>query len=53
MKEPDSYVLSAEYNHLKQLGRVVITKDVNKIMRQVSEQLPDKPNITSHTFRIG
>src|SRR5210317_2671913 len=43
MKEPDSYVFSAESNHSKQLGRVVITKDVNKIMRQVSEQLPDKP----------
>ena len=53
MKEPDSYVFSAESNHFKQLGRVVITKDVNKIMRQVSEQLPDKPNITSHSFRIG
>lgn len=22
-------------------------------MRQVSEQLPDKPNITSHSFRVG
>ena len=22
-------------------------------MRQISEQLPDKPNITSHSFRIG
>ncbi len=53
MKEPDSYVFSAQSNHSKQLGRVVITKDVNKIMRQVSEQLPDKPNITSHSFRIG
>lgn len=53
MKEADSYVFSAESNHFKQLGRVVITKDVNKIMRQVSEQLPDKPNITSHSFRIG
>jgi len=53
MKEPDSYVFSAESNHSKQLGRVVITKDVNKIMRQISDQLPDKPNITSHSFRIG
>src|SRR5210317_2644538 len=43
MKEPDSYVFSAESNHSKQLGRVVITKDVNRIMRQVSDQLPDKP----------
>ena len=53
MKDPDSYLFTAESNHSKQLGRVVITKDVNKIMRQVSEQLPDKPNITSHSFRIG
>ena len=53
MKEPDSYVFSAESNHSEQLGRVVITKDVNKAMRQVSNQLPGKPNITSHSFKIG
>jgi len=53
MKKPDSYLFTAESNHSKQLGRVVITKDVNKIMRQVSDQLPDNPNITSHSFRIG
>jgi len=35
------------------LSRETITRDVNKIMRQVSEQLPDKPNITSHSFRVG
>lgn len=39
-------------NH-KALGRVVITKDVNKVMHQVSNQLSGKPNITSHSFRIG
>ena len=53
MKEPDSYVFTSEADHSKNLGRVVITKDVNKIMRQVSTTLPDKPNITSHSFRIG
>ena len=53
MKEPNSYVFTSEAQHTKPLGRVVVTKDVNKIMRQVSEQLPDKPNITSHSFRIG
>lgn len=53
MKEPDSYVFSAESNHFKQLGCVVLTKDVNKVMHQVSNQLPGKPNITSHSFRIG
>ena len=53
MKEPNSYVYTSEVQHMKPLGRVVVTKDVNKIMRQVSKQLNDKPNITSHSFRIG
>ena len=53
MKEPNSYVFTSEAQHTKPLGRVVVTKDVNKIMRQVSKQLSDKPNITSHSFRIG
>ena len=53
IKEPDSYLFTAESNHSKQLGRVVITKDVNKIMRAVSNQLPGQPNLTSHSFRIG
>ncbi len=53
MKEPNSYVFTSEAQHKKPLGRVVITKDVNKIMHQVSKQLNDKPNITSHSFRIG
>ena len=53
MKEPNSYVFTSEAQHTKPLGRVVVTKDVNKIMRQVSKQRSDKPNITSHSFRIG
>jgi integrase len=53
IKEPDSYLFTAEANHSKQLDRVAITRDVNKVMREVSNQLPTKPNITSHSFRIG
>ena len=53
MKEPNSYVFTSEAQHMKPLGRVVVTKDVNKVMRQVSKQLNDKTNITSHSFRIG
>ena len=53
MKEPDSYVFSSETNHSKSLGRVILTKDINKIMRKVSSGLPNKPNITSHSFRVG
>ena len=53
MKEPDSYLFTAESNHYKPLDRVVITRDINKVMREVSNQLPGKLNITSHSFRIG
>jgi site-specific recombinase XerD len=53
MKESDSYLFTAEANHSKQLDRGVITRDVNKVMREVSNQLRGKPNITSYSFRIG
>ena len=53
IKEPDSYIFTPESNHNKPLDRVVITRDVNNVMREVSNQLPGKPNITSHSFRIG
>ena len=53
IKEPDAYVFTSEANHYKSLDRVVITRDINKVMREVANQLPGKPNITSHSFRIG
>jgi integrase len=53
IKKPDAYVFTSEANHYKKLRREAITKDVNKVMRTVSNQLPGKPNITSHSFRIG
>jgi integrase len=53
IKEPDSYVFSPEVDHKKQINCVAITQDVHKVMHQVSNQLPGKPNITSHSFRIG
>ena len=40
MKEPDAYVFTSEANHYQKLGREAITKDVNKVMRVVSKQLP-------------
>ena len=35
------------------LRRETITIDVNRVMHSVSKLLPSKPNITSHSFRIG
>lgn len=53
MKNEDSYIFTSESNHNKMLSRETITKDVNKVMRSVSKSLPDQPNITSHSFRVG
>ena len=53
MKESDAFVFTSEANHFKKLRREAITRDVNKVMRSVSEQLPGQPNVTSHSFRIG
>ena len=53
MKEPDSYVFTNESNHYKTLTRETITKAVNLLTRTVSEEISSKPNITSHSFRIG
>jgi integrase len=53
IKEPDAYVFTSEAKHYQKLRREAITKDVNKVMRSVSKQLPGQPNVTSHSFRIG
>ena len=53
MKESDSYVFTSEANHSQMLSRETITKDVNRVMRSISNQSPEKPNITSHSFRVG
>lgn len=53
MKTMDSYIFTSELNHTKMLSRETITRDVNKIMRSVSKSLPNQPNITSHSFRVG
>ena len=53
MKEPDSYLFTVQFNHYKPLYCVIITRDINKVVREVSNQLSGKLNITSHSFRIG
>lgn len=53
IKEPDAYVFTSEANHYKKLGREAITKDVNKVMRAIFNQLPGQPNVTSYSFWIG
>jgi integrase len=53
MKEVDSYIFTPDYDHNQMLRRESITKSVNKVMKQVSKQLPNEPNMTSHSFRSG
>ena len=53
LKELDAYLFTSESDHFKKLRREAITRDVNKVMRLVSKQLPGQPNVTRHSFRIG
>ena len=53
MKNPNSYIFTSASNHAQMLSRETITRNVNKVMRSVSNKLPDKPNVTSHSFRVG
>lgn len=53
MKDKDSYVFTSDRKPNQMLRRQTITMDVNKVMHSVSDLLPSKPNITSHSFRIG
>jgi site-specific recombinase XerD len=46
-------VFTSDRKPNQMLRRETITMDVNKVMHAVSESLPSKPNITSHSFRIG
>ena len=42
----------AQANRSKRLDRLAITQDVKKVLREVSNRLTTKPNITNHSFRI-
>jgi integrase len=53
MKDKDSYVFTSDRKPNQKLRRETITMDVNKVTHSVSKLLPSKPNITSHSFRIG
>jgi len=53
MKDKYSYVFTSDRKPNQMLRRQTITMDVNKVMHSVSNLLPSKPNITSHSFRIG
>lgn len=53
MKTDESFVFTTDSDHFTPLHRVTITKQINTILKDASAQLEDKPNITSHSFRIG
>ena len=53
MKDKDSYIFTSDRKPNQKLRRETITMDVNKVTHSVSNFLPSKPNITSHSFRIG
>ena len=53
MKQLNNYVFTSEKTHYKPLRRDTLTKEINLVLRNLSKILPDKPNLTTHSFRIG
>ena len=53
MKDKDSYIFTSDRKPNQKLRRETLTMDVNKVTHAASNLLPSKPNITSHSFRIG
>lgn len=53
IKDKDSYIFTSDRKPYQMLRRETITMDVNKVMRSVANGIESKPNITSHSFRIG
>ena len=53
MKDKDSYIFTSDRKPNQRLRRETLTMDVNKVTHAASNLLPSKPNITSHSFRIG
>jgi integrase len=53
MKDSDAYVFSSEKDDSVPIRRETLTKAINRVMTSVSLELPNAPNISSHSFRIG
>lgn len=52
-KRSDSYIFTNEYDHSKPLTPETITKAINLVLREVSEEIPSKPYLNSYSFRTG
>ena len=52
-KDDTCYIFTSQLDHNKHIRREQITKDINKIMALVSKNLPDQPNLKSHSFRTS
>ena len=53
MKKLEGYIFTSEKNQYKSLRRDTLTKEINLVLQNLVERLPNKPNLTSHSFRIG
>ena len=51
-KTKDSHIFTPQYSD-DTLNRTSFTKIINKFLKESVEELPNKPNIRSHSFRVG
>lgn len=53
LKESNSFIFSSEKNHQKSLSRESFTRQINQVMKVVSEELGYENHITSHSLKNG
>lgn len=51
-KQEDSYLFTPLYSE-EPLNREVFNKIINNFLKESAKELPNQPNVTSHSFRIG
>jgi len=52
-KTSNDFIFTSQKNPETNLRRETFTREINKVMSRVSHELPEKPNITSYSFRVG
>ena len=53
MRSSDSYIFTSESNYNQPISRETFTKDLNKVLQNVSKNLANNSKITSYSFKSG
>lgn len=52
-KMPNDFIFTSKRNPQTRLSRETLTREINKVMSRVSQELIENPKITIYSFRVG